>query len=139
MRGLVGRGKGSAAVGHVRVGTHAHAADERPPSPPFRIANVRVSGKSNLGFQSVQVVNEDSGYYATISVDDPQRISRVGAGEDSVQEFLHGGRGVRFVRPKRDQRHPESYVMFFVWLVLYCIIIGTRRATRATFRRERTL
>ena len=76
----------------------------------------------------MQVINEDSGYYATISVDDPQRVSRVGAGEDSVQEYLNGGRGVRFQRPKRDKKHPESYIMFFVWVFLYCLILGKRRA-----------
>ena len=83
----------------------------------------------------MQVINEDSGYYATISVDDPQRVSRVGAGEDSVQEYLNGGRGVRFQRPKRDKKHPESYIMFFVWVFLYCLILGTALARMQHGRR----
>jgi hypothetical protein len=94
--------------------------------------------KSNAGFQSVQVVNEDSGYYATISVDDPQRAAgrggRAGADEDAVDEYLTGAPGVRFAQPKRDRKHPESYIMFFVWVFLYGLILGTCAVVLPTVR-----
>ena len=116
--------------------------DHPPQCAPGVFARCGISEKANKGFQSVQVINEDSGYYAAISVDDPQRVSRVGAGEDSVHEYLTGGRGVRFTRPKRDKKHPGSYVMFFVWLVLYCLILGTgltRRRGACTQKNRRVV